>query len=370
MSESDSERDQSEKTEEPSERKRRQAEERGDIASTREIPQLLALFALLGLFSLMGPQLFRPVLVVFEKLVREAAITEITPAKIISYGMEAGIGVLPAVGPILLAMMAFAVCGHLLQRGFRFYPEAIQLHWNRLSVVQGIKKLFGSIDSLSLILKSIIKLGAIGYIGYRSIRAKFLEFPGLINISRNDGITHVMLLLLSILLKVTILMAIVAAADYLFEFWKKERKLKMTREERKQESKDQEGDPQVRSRRRSLARELAFGQMMSNVPTADVIINNPRHLSIAIRYSAEDMKAPQVLAKGAGYVALKIRQLARSNQIPQVENKPLARALFRSVRVGQQIPPELYHAMAEVLAFVYRVKHRTAIFAQRAAEGS
>lgn len=260
---------------------------------------------------------------------------------------------LPIFGVLLLVSFA----AQYFQVGLMFNPSVIQPQLNRINPFEGMKRLFSK-RAIVECLKSVLKVVIVGWIVFTQVRNRL---PWLTNLAALDISNSFLLVGNSIFALVQALgltLLILAVLDYFYQKWEFEKNIRMTRHEVKEEFKQLEGDPLVRSRIRQKQRELASRRMMQAVPTADVIITNPTHIAVALLYEADRMSAPEVVAKGAGIVAEKIRELANQHGVPLVENQPLARALYRSVEVGQQIPAELYAAVAEVLAFVYRLRRK------------
>lgn len=266
---------------------------------------------------------------------------------------EAAFVLLPVFGVLILV----GIAAQLAQVGFMFNSSLIKPQLHRINPFDGFKRLFSK-RAIVEFLKAVLKLAIIVWLAYTQIRKRL---PWLANLAAVDVVNSSLLVSSSIsglVQGIGLTLLIMAAADYFYQRWEFEKSIRMTRHEIKEEFKETEGDPLIRSRIRQKQRELAARRMMQAVPTADVVITNPTHIAVALLYQADKMAAPEVVAKGAGVVAEKIRELARTHGVPLVENPPLARALFRSVDIGQQIPAELYAAVAEVLAFIYRLRNR------------
>ena len=204
--------------------------------------------------------------------------------------------------------------------------------------------------------KSILKLAVVGLIAWSVVAGYLAEFPSLVRLDLGHiwAFTHAGAF--KIVFYVTLALLVLAVLDYAYQRWQYEQSLKMTKQEVKDERKQSEGDPQVKARIRSLQRQAAYQQMMAAVPTSDVVITNPTHLAIALRFNPSEMAAPRVVAKGADFIAERIREIAREHRVPVVENKTLARALYKMAEIGDYVPVDLYRAVAEVLAYVYRLK--------------
>lgn len=234
--------------------------------------------------------------------------------------------------------------------------DALTPKFEKLNPVDGFGRLF-SLRALMEGVKSILKMGAIGIILYFLLRGEVSEVPYMQTYSIEQIFHYIGKVLVKLLGGVGALMFVLAAADYFYQRWDLEKKMMMTKEEVKQEHKQREGDPMIKSRIRQIQRKMSGKSMMEAVPKADVIVTNPTHIAVALKYS-ENLPAPQVIAMGADIVAEKIKELAREHKIPIVENKPLARTIFKTLKVGQVIPRELFVAVAEVLSYVYRLRKK------------
>ncbi len=354
----DPEESQQEKTEAPSPKRRRDAREKGQVAKSREVVSAGMLVASGIVLVLLGGHCAARMGVVAENYLRTAH--EVTLSQVTAYPML--IGVIGDLTVVVLPMMAaMAVCGlalNLAQVGFVWSFEPIAPRLERLNPVSGFRRIFSRYGVVEC-LKSILKMVVVGYLAFGVVRA---ELPSLLSLDRLDPgellgyLSHVAL---QILIRVGVFLVVLAVFDYAFQRWEYERRLRMTHQELKEELKEREGNPQTRARIRSMQRELARRRMMAEVPRADVVITNPVLYAVALRYVQGDMGAPTVVAKGRGYLAQKIREVAIEHRVPIVEQKPLARALYEAVEIGQMIPVELYKAVAEVLAYVYRLRNLT-----------
>jgi flagellar biosynthetic protein FlhB len=250
--------------------------------------------------------------------------------------------------------MVVGVVANLAQVGFMFSQEALRPDFSRVNPLTGLRRIFSGRGLVELI-KSLLKLAVIGLVVYTTLRDNFDTIAASSRMSLSGAVSSLAGVAAAVGLRAAVVMLVIAAADYVFQRREFEKSLRMTRQELVEEMKRNE-NIQLKSRIRARQRQLAMSRMMSAVPQADVVITNPTHLAIAVRYDRAQMTAPQVVAKGQRLIAERIRQEARAHKVPVVENKPLARALFKSVEVGHEIPVDLYQAVAEVLAFVYRLK--------------
>jgi flagellar biosynthetic protein FlhB len=259
--------------------------------------------------------------------------------------------------PLLLTTFALTLGCHLLQTGFLFSLNSLAPQWSHVNPAQGLRCLF-SVQGLNELVKSLPKIGLIGYVSYRTIMAEVESFVMLSARDVGSIVQYMGQSTLRVCVRTASVMVGLAVFDYAWQRWQFEKSLRMTKQEIKEESKAQEGDPHIKARIRSIMREMARKRMMQGVPNATVVVTNPTHLAIALVYRREEMVAPQVVAKGAGYIAERIKAIAQEQAIPLVENKPLAQQLFKMVDIGETIPGALYKAVAEILAYVYRLEKR------------
>jgi flagellar biosynthesis protein FlhB len=350
-----------ERTERATGKRRQEARKRGQVAISREIPSALLLFTLLGVFAFAGPylldQLIRLVAGIFGRLNSIRVHTLSDAAALMVELMQA---ILLLLVPICLPLMVAGFIGNVAQVGLEFHGQSLSPKFSKLNPLAGVKRIF-SLRGLVELAKSLMKIAFVGAIVWSVMSGYLSEFPSL---GRRDlgGIwdfTHSAAC--RIIFYVSVALLVLAVLDYLYQRWQHEESLKMTKQEVKDERKQAEGDPQVKARIRSLQRQAAYQRMMAEVPKSDVVITNPTHLAVALRFEPAEMIAPRVTAKGADYIAERIRDVARENGVPIVENKPLAQALYRMADLGDYVPVDLYRAVAEVLAYVYRLRGKQAL---------
>lgn len=257
--------------------------------------------------------------------------------------------------PILGATFAAALLVSFVQVGFVFSAEPLTPKLDRINPLSGFKRIFSK-RALVEMVKSIAKVVITGWIVYSTIRGQFLVFPRFVDMDTLAMVKVLSEMIFEVALKVGLVFVIIGVADYYFQWYEYEQSLKMSKYDIKQEYKQSEGDPQLKARQKQIQREYAMRRMMAEVPKADVVITNPTHFAVVLKYEADTMQAPMLVAKGQDFVAQKIKELAREHQVVMVENPLLARTLFYSVEIGAQVPEEMYQAVAEVLAFVYRHK--------------
>ncbi len=244
---------------------------------------------------------------------------------------------------------------HLFQVGILFLPDKLMPDWERLNPISGFGRLF-SMQSVVTVLLGLFKIGVVGSVAYITFRQQEQDILALAGKDIPQIAKFLVETLMWISIKVTVALLILSMLDYFYQYWRHEQNLKMSPDEIREEMKNQQGDPQTISRRKQIQRQLAQNRMKSDVPKADVVVTNPTELAIALKYDPETMRAPIVVAKGAGVMAQRIRRLALENNIPIVEKKPLAQALYKEVEVNHPIPDSHYGAVAEVLAYVYQLK--------------
>ena len=242
------------------------------------------------------------------------------------------------------------------QVGWKVTAKPMEPKLSKFNPINGFKRIFSK-DSLFELLKSLVKVGVIAYVAYTNIVDEANNLFILYDISLNQAIALVGSIIIEFGIEISVIFIVIGLIDYIYQKWKFGEDMKMTKQEVKDEYKNTEGDPQIKGRIRQKMREASQRRMMQDVPKADVVITNPTHFAVAIKYDAEVSRAPIVVAKGEDYLAQKIKEVARENHVEIVENKPLARMLYHNVDIGAEIPPELYQAVAEVLAMVYHMKN-------------
>lgn len=258
--------------------------------------------------------------------------------------------------PILAVFLVIGLASNILQIGFVFSGETLMPKFSKINPITGFKNRFMSMKALELLVKNVLILLVISWVAYRAIQREVPLYPPLMHCDTNVIIMTFFESSMRLLWDFLWIFIFVAAADYAFQKWQYSEDLLMTKQEVQDEFKMTEGNPIIKSRIRSIQIHMARRRMMKEVPKADVVITNPTHLAIALKYERGKMSAPVVVAKGAGFVAEKIRELARASRVPIIENKPLAQALYKTVEIGDVIPEEWYKAVAEILAHVFKLK--------------
>lgn len=344
-----------ERTEPASVRRREQAREEGQVARSRELSTLALLLAAGGGLWFMGAGLTEKLSGLMRHGMQlERALAFDTDLMLLRL-KDSSVDVLLAFSPLLALLVLAGIASALLLNGWLFSFKPLLPDWGRVDPLKGLARmlsLHGVIEMLKAIAKAVVVGGVAAWvIWHNSGAALSLAAEPL-----GTGMAHLVHLLGTSFLIMAASMALVAAVDIPVQIWDHERKLRMTREEVRQENKETEGDPQVKAHIRSRQREMARRRMMAEIPTADVVVTNPTHYAVALRYQEGAMRAPRVVAKGAHLLAARIRALAEEHQVPILEAPPLARALYRHAELGDEIPATLYTAVAEVLAYVYQLR--------------
>ncbi len=256
---------------------------------------------------------------------------------------------------LFLSLIISVIFAGAMQTKFLLSFKPLKMDLKRINPVEGFKRFF-SMRSLFELLKSILKMVIVGFVAYSVIRSNWILFRFYSDMETVDSLKLIFNLTYEVMLKCAIALFILAIVDYFYQRWEFEKSIRMTKQEIKEEYREIEGSPEVRRRQREIMARLARGRMLQQVPEADVVITNPSHIAVAIEYKSEEMEAPVVLAKGADEIAQKIIQIAKENNIPVVRNPQVARELYKTTDIGEQIPPNMYRAVAEILAYVYSLR--------------
>ena len=345
-----------ERTEPATPRKRRKEREEGRVAKSQDLGAavviLTGLFALLVfgrfMYSYMRDFLVEMIAFMGGSTLREAGwfavlSRESIPASILPW---IPLGLMVAIGGLIVTVA---------QVGIELTTKPLIPKMDRFNPVSGLKKVI-SLRSLVELVKGLLKASLFAAVIYFALQKDTPELVAAIRYPLEIGVSQLFSKLLSLSFRLAFLLLVIAVFDYGYQKWEFERSIKMSKQEMKEEYKQMEGDPQIKGKIRQKQRELARSRMMSSVPKADVVITNPTHLAVALEYDREIMEAPVLVAKGSDFLARKIRELAEEHGVPVIENKPLARAIYESMEIGEEIPEHLYKAMAEVLAFIYKLK--------------
>lgn len=339
-----------ERTEKATSRRRKRAQDEGQFAYSQELTAAITLAACVATlyYYTQAPSGFRAF---FASVLQNAN----QPQQVLR---QAGVYFLTAAAPIFAAAVISALAGNFLQGLPIFAPEAATLKWDRLNPIQGLSRLKTKISWIEWAKLSFLVIVVVVLV-YHTLSAYWEQLVTLPAHSIESSNSILRSMTLRVLSYVTGAVCILAVADFFIQRWRFEQSIKQSKAEVKEDMKALEGNPAIKGKIRSIQREQARRRMMARVKHADVIVTNPTHYAVALEYKPESMAAPRVIAKGQNWIAQKIKELGREHDIPTVENVPLARALYRSVDIDQEIPMELYKAVAEVLAYVYRIRKRS-----------
>ena len=343
-----------EKTEQATPRRREKAREKGDVPKSRELTSLLPVWTIV-LYLLFSGALFSSLLTYFGSSLRRGVTMTLTETTLMDVfkadTMQMGMMMLP----LFMLILAGVLIVHFLQTGFLLSTVPLTPDLSKINPLQGIKRMF-SVNTLYETIKGLFKVAVLSAILYLMLKKEVFNIPLLIDMDIKSIMAFCFGQIKKIVMISALVLTVFAAVDYAFQRWQYSRNLKMTKQEIKEEYKEVEGSPMIKARLKSIQREMARKRMMQEVPRADVVITNPTHYAVALKYDVGKMGAPRVVAKGANLIAAKIKEIARQSGVPVFEDKPLARTLFSSLDVNQEIPEAFYKAVAAILAQVYRMK--------------
>lgn len=343
------------KTEEPTAKKRQDAAKKGQVGKSQELSTafvlLIGFFVIKALWEQIYANIAGYTIYIFGHLNQNVDVENVIQLFI---GM--GVIFVNTAMPIMLAVMVVGLAVNFFQVGLNVSAEKIQPKFDNLNPINGVGRMFSK-RSLVELVKSVLKIVVIGFFIYNYLKDEIFTMPQFIFYDLGTSLAKMSEIIFTLAFQVIGVIFVLAVLDFGYQKWQTTQDLKMTKQEVKDEFKQTEGDPQIKGKIRQKQRQMAMSRMMQEVPKADVIVTNPTHFAVALKYE-KGMTAPVVVAKGADFVAQKIKSIGRENDVPLVENRPLARALYASTEVGDSVPRELYQSVAEVLAYVYRLKHR------------
>ena len=351
-----------EKTEPATDKKLKEAREEGKVAKSQELTfsfSLIVLFLVLKFFvAYLGEKMIGLIKTIYSGMAEFVDINNVglTSHAVSAYFVNIIIQFFLIVLPFFIFGVIITILINIVQVGWKVSTKMLQPKFDKINPINGFKRIFSS-QSVFELVKSIVKIGLIALIAYFSIKGHANDLFILYEIPLNQAIALVGTIIIDTGLRISLVYLIVGVADFAYQKHKFNEDMKMTKQEVKDEYKNTEGDPQIKGRQRARMREASQRRMMQDVPKADVVITNPTHIAVALKYDAEVSKAPVVLAKGEELIAKKIKDVAKENNISIVENKPLARMLYSNVDIGEEIPAELYQSVAEVLAAVYQANN-------------
>lgn len=346
-----------EKTEKASPKRKHDARQKGQVLHSKEVNTALVLLFVFFAIKLLGGYIYSELqsfwINLMEEYSRESdafttpVLTNIFYKSVICLGK--------ILGPILAVSLITGLLVNYSQVGALFTTETLKLKFDRINPLQGLKRIF-SFRSIAELIKSILKITFISYVAYSYLKGEIVNMLNLMAMEPIESAVYIGSICINVAIRISFSLIFIAVLDYIYQWWEYEKSLKMSKQEVKEEYKQMEGNPEIKGKIRQKQKQMSMRRMIAEVPKADVVITNPTHFAVAIKYDSSIGEAPIVLAKGQDYVAQRIKEIAKENKIEIVENKPLARQLFASVEIGEAIPQELYQAVAEVLAFVYSLK--------------
>lgn len=353
--------DKDSKTEKATPKKREDARKRGQVFTSREMSSAITLLLAFSCIRVLGKQIYGEVASFTEKVLSRYMgdmeyIFNLNNARVLL--IDAVMFFLKTAGLVIAVVLFASLAIAYMQVGFVFTTETVKIKLSRLNPAQGFKRIF-SMRGFTELVKALVKVIIIVYAAYLGLRGEANNILKLMHIGAGESGAYIINTITSTAVKMCLVLVLFGILDYGYQWWEYERELRMTKHEVKEEYKQIEGNPEVKSRVRQRQRQMSVKRMIHEVPKADVVITNPVHYAVALKYDPKICDAPVVVAKGQNYLALRIKEIAMKNNVEIVENKELARAIYNTVDVGQAIPPELYQAVAEILAYIYSLKGAT-----------
>ena len=343
------------KTEQPTSQKRDKTRKEGEVGKSKELPAVAVLLAGLITLSIFVSYVYTNIQAIMKGSFSLITLHNLSVPLFLEFAQKMITLFILTIIPLLAAVFITAIFSNIIQVGFMISGKSIMPKFSKLDPIKGMGKFFSK-QSLMELFKTLSKLAIVGGVGYLSIKSEIKFIPLLGEMEIHEIVAYILTTIFKISMQCTLAMIVIVVIDYIFQKWEFEKKIMMTKKEVKDELKKSEGDPLIKSRIRSIQMQMAKQRMMQEVPQADVVITNPTHLAVAIKYDPSAMEAPKLLAKGARKMAEKIKELAEKHDIPIVENKELAQSLYALVEIGQEIPSALYQAVAEILAYIYKLQ--------------
>lgn len=342
------------KTEAPTPRRREEAREQGQIARSTDLTAAVLLLGFLMMLDVFGPGLIKALRLIMAELMSAASLSNldtdaIGPILLRAVAMAAG-----ATAPLLIGTVVLAVIVNVLQVGLILSGKRLQPNMGVLNPLRGFSRLFAG-EGLVRLVMNLLKLALVAVVAWYAVRGRIEQIVTAQQLSCVQAFGLGASIIYSVGIRIAVILVVLAVLDYAYQKFKTERQLRMTKQEIREEMRRMEGDPKIKQRRRQIAMQIASKRLKRDVPTADVIVTNPTHFAIALKYDPASMHAPRVVAKGQDHMAKRIREIAIEHGVPIIERKPLAQALYKLVEVGQEIPEQFYAAVAEILAYVYEL---------------
>lgn len=348
-----------EKTEKATPKRRREAREKGQVLQSKEINSALVLLVVFLSMNLFKKYWYLEFYKFYHKVLDYSYdINSVYTFKNITKFLNETLLIIIKLSlPLLLISLAVGLICNYMQVGFLFTTKTLTIKLSKLNPISGFKKMF-SMKSIVELVKSLFKTFVLIYVTASYLLKEYNNILNVFDMNIEQTVEYAWSLVLNIVVRSALVLLVLAILDYYYKKWEHEKGLKMSKQEIKEEYKQTEGDPKIKSKIKEKQRQIAMRRMMQDVPKADVVITNPTHFAVALVYNDDSFEAPKVIAKGQDLIAQNIKKIAKENDIPLFENKPLARKLFFTVDIGEFIPPDLYHAVAEVLAYIYSLKNK------------
>jgi flagellar biosynthetic protein FlhB len=343
------------KTEAPTPRRRTEAREQGNVARSPDLSAAVLLIGMLILLNWYGGGVVKALKAVMGYTLDTRSVADLSITSTTQSAVKAIIHVGTSLLPLFIGGMLIAIAVNLAQVGFHLNPKRLQPNLGALNPIKGLGRLFGGGRGKGHIIFSLLKLVLVTWVAWSAVSGRLGQIVTAQNLDLLQAFALGCEMVWAIGIRIGVVLLILALLDYAYQKWRHEQQLKMTKQEVKEEMKRMEGDPKIKSRRRQLAIQLLTQKLKKDVPTADVVVTNPTHYAIALKYDSSKMGAPKVIAKGQDFLAQRIREIAIEAGVPILERPPLARALYKAVEVGQEIPENFYAAVAEILAYVYEL---------------
>ena len=343
------------KTEAPTPRRRQEAREQGQIARSPDLSAAVLILGIMMLLSWTGPRLVGSLRSLVETMLGRQSLSDFTTGGLHNSLAGAVQSVAIAMAPLMLGVLLIAILINLAQVGLNFNTQRLAPNLGALNPIKGFSKVFGGGQGFMQFAMSLGKMLLVGLTAYSAVHGRLAEIVSVQQLTFLQIFGLGAGIVWSIIIRIGVLLLILALIDYAWQRWRLEKQLRMTKQEVKEELRRMEGDPKIKQRRRQIAIRMLQKRLHKDVPTADVVVTNPTEFAIALKYDSTRMHAPRVVAKGQGFIAMKIREIAIAHGVPILERKPLARALYKLVDVGQEIPEQFYSAVAEILAYVYEL---------------
>lgn len=346
-----------EKTERATPKKRSEARKKGQLAKSQELPAAFILLFVFLSFIMLGGYYKARLLHMFGTLLEQKLLMEVTTGNVVTLFSDLMTQGFMMLAPIFAIAIAVALIGNYLQIGLLFTGEPLKMKLGKINPLKGLQQIF-SMHTVVEFVKNILKLLLIGFVVYHAIWNERGRILGLATVSISNIFSFIASVTIKLGIEIGAILVVLATFDYFYKRYEHEKSLRMSKQDIKDEYKKSEGDPLIKGKIRERQRRLALQRMMQQVPKADVVITNPTHFAIALQYDGSKMEAPVIIAKGMDFVAQRMKEIAKEHGVIMMENRPLARALYDRTEIGDTVPADLFQAVAEVLAYVYKLKNK------------